>query len=46
MKFVDEAFVLIVENSDTFILSIGPMPVLESNCDEDDTSFVDECLLV
>ena len=46
MKFVDEAFVLIVENSDTFILSIGPMPVLESNCDEDDTSFVDERLLV
>ena len=46
MKFIDEAFVLIVENSDTFFLSLGSMPVLESNLDEDDTSFADERLLV
>ena len=46
MKSFDEAFVLIVENSDTFVLSVGPRLVLENNCDEDDTSFVEEYLLV
>ena len=46
MKLVDEAFELIVENSDTFVLSVGPRLVLENNCDEDDTLLVDECLLV
>ena len=46
MKLVDEAFELIVENSDTFVLSVGPRLVLKSNFDEDDTSFVEECLLV
>ena len=46
MKLVDEAFELITEKPDTFVLSLGPKLVLENNCDEDDTSFADECLLV
>ena len=45
MKSFDEAFELIVENSDTFVLSVGPRLVLENNSDEDDTLFVDGCLL-
>ena len=46
MKLVDEAFELITEKPDTFVLSLRPKLVLENNCDEDDTSFVDERLLV
>ena len=46
MKLVDEGFEIIVDNSDTFVLSLGLVPVLENNDDEDDTSFVDERLLV
>ena len=46
MKLVDEAFELITEKSGTFVLSLGPKLVLENNCDEDDTSFVDERLFV
>ena len=36
MKLVDEAFELITEKPDTFVLSLGPKLVLENNCDEDD----------
>ena len=46
MKLVDEAFEFITEKPDTFVLSLGPKLVLENNCDEDDTSFVDERLFV
>ena len=46
MKLVDEAFEVVEENSNTFVLSVGPRLVLENNCDEDDTSFVDERLFV
>ena len=46
MKLVDEAFEVVEENSNTFVLSVGPRLVLENNCDEDDTSFVEKCLLV
>ena len=46
MKLVDEAFELITEKPDTFVLSLGPKLVLENNCDEDDTSIVDERLFV
>ena len=46
MKLVDEAFEVVEENSNTFVLSVGPRLVLENNCDEDNTSFVDERLFV
>ena len=46
VKLVDEAFEVVEENSNTFVLSVGPRLVLENNCDEDDTSFVDERLFV
>ena len=46
MKSADEVLELVEENSNTFVLSLGPRLVLENNCNEDDTSFVDECLLV
>ena len=42
----DEILELVEENSNTFVLSLGPRLVLENNCDEDDTLLVDECLLV
>ena len=46
MKSVDDVLELGEEPSDTCVLSLGPTLVLESNCDEDDTLLVDECLLV
>ena len=46
MKSVDDVLELVEEPFDTCVLSLGPTLVLESNCDEDDTLLVDECLLV
>ena len=46
MKLVDGPFEVVEESSNIFVLSVGPRLVLENNCDEDDTSFVDERLFV
>lgn len=46
VKSFDEVLELVEENSNLFVPSLGSRLVLENSCDEDDTLFVDECLLV
>ena len=46
VKSFDEVLELVEENSNLFVPSLGSRLVLENSWGEDDTLFVDECLLV